>query len=268
MIEGLLQLLAIDLYPLAAEQYESLGAGEQLSALVLCEHLTVQGQRNLTRDKAPDLARALKLDDRESEYFQLLVELTETTGHAAQRALLQKIESTFKDGLFSSIPDDGIEIFRDWYYPAIREIVTLTDAQPTSAWIAARLGIEVEQVEEALDVLVARGYLKDEGGQLVRAEPSVRTSRNKVYPMMLGAYHMKMLEQAFAALSLTRDRRHFEGLTFALPRRLMPQIKEMIQRFFREVDMLVEAQEGREEVCHLRVELFPLTRWTDPKGPP
>lgn len=226
--------------------------------------MILQGQRNLARDKAPDLAKALKLDERESGYFQLLVELSECTTQDAQKSLMQKLQAHFKDGLFSAIEGDGVEIFREWWYPATREIVTLKDAEPTPGWIANRLGISEEQAKAALETLLARGFLKEEGGRLVRSEPSVRTARNKIYPMFLAAYHMKVLEQAFAAVRLGRDRRHFEGLTFAIPRALMPQIKEMIQRFFREVDMLVESQPAaREEVVHLHVELFPLTRWLD-----
>ena len=226
--------------------------------------MILAGQRNLTREKALDVAKALKLSRLETEYFELLVDLASAEGHAAQTALLRRLQTSFRDGLFAAIPDDGVEIFRDWYYPAVREIVTLQGAEPTPAWIAGRLGIGEAEAAEALATLIAKGFLKDAGdGRLTRATPSVRTARNKIYPMLLGSWHLKMLEQAFGALRLPRDRRHFEGLTFAIPRRQFPQLKEMVQRFFREVDALVEeGQDGREEVCHLHVELFPLTRWT------
>lgn len=226
--------------------------------------MIVQGHRNLTKDKALDLARALKLSERETDYFVMLLDLADCATPEQRHALLEKINATFRDGLFSSIPDDGIEIFRDWYYPAVREIVTLKDAQPTAAWVADRLGISPEDARDALDTLVARDFLRWEGERLVRAEPSVRTNKNKIYPMMLASYHLKVFERAFPAVRLGRDKRHFEGLTFAVPRRKLPEVKEMIQRFFREVDTLVEAQEdGREEVCQLHVAMFPLTRWTD-----
>ncbi|MCX6109805.1 MAG: hypothetical protein NTZ90_09425 [Proteobacteria bacterium] len=47
------------------------------------------------------------------------------------------------------------------------------------------------------------------------------------------------------------------------PKRLMPELKELTQRIIREVDTLVEAQQDRDEVCHLHIELLPLTRWQD-----
>jgi len=233
--------------------------------------MIIQGHRNLTREKAVDLARALKLDEREAEYFLLILELAECTSREARAALLEKIQTVFRDGLFAAIPDDGIEIFRDWYYPAVREIVATEGARPDPSWIAARLGIADAEAAAAIETLVAKGYLKrEDDGRLVRAQPSVRTARNKIYPIMLASYHVKVLNRAVAGIGLPRDRRHFEGLTFAIPRRLMPQVKDAIGRFFREVDAMVEGQSGREEVCQLHVELFPLTSWqdvsTDDKG--
>lgn len=223
--------------------------------------MIVTGQRNLTKDKAIDLAKALKLEPRESEYFQLIVELASCEGRAAQQALLQKIQTSFHDGLFKAIDDSAVEIFRDWYYPAIREIVTLTACDGSAAWIAGHLGIATADAARAIDTLVAIGYLKRAGdGKLVRSEPSVRTARNKVYPMLLGAWHMKMLEQAFRAIRLGRDKRHLEGLTFAVPLALVPAIKERIQRFFRETDAFVEGETaGRDHIYHLHIAMFPLT---------
>src|SRR3954463_6813483 len=75
--------------------------------------MIMQGHRNLTKDKAVDLGKALKMSDRETEYFHLLIDLAECTNHGAQKTLLERLQASFKDGLFASIPDDGIEIFRD-----------------------------------------------------------------------------------------------------------------------------------------------------------
>lgn len=42
---------------------------------------------------------------------------------------------------------------------------------------------------------------------------------------------------------------------------MIPNLKAAIQRFIRETDALIEAQPvGRNEVFHIHVEMFPLTR--------
>lgn len=222
--------------------------------------MILSGQRSLSRDKAQDLAKALKLDDQETAYFLVTVELAAADSREAQQELLAKIKVLNQNGVFSPITDDGIEIFREWYFPAVREAVVLDGARHDSEWIAGRLGISREAADEAIDTLLDKGYLQQVGDRLERSEPSIRTDRKKIYPLTLAAYHMKILERAFPALSLPRDKRHFEGLTFAVPMSKVPVLKEMIQRFFREVDLLVEAETTREEVFHLHCELFPMTR--------
>ena len=225
--------------------------------------MIVQGHRNLTRDKITDLGEALKLNPREQEYFAIVVELATCDGREAQERLVNRIQTGFRDGLFRTIDDDGAELFRDWYYPALREMVTLKGATADAQWMAEQLGVSPSTVQEALDVLIGKGFLHASGkGKLERAHPSIGT-QNKIFPMLLGSWHMKMLERAFMALRLPRHKRYFEGYTFAMPKRLMPELKELTQRFIREVDTLVEAQQDRDEVCHLHIELFPLTRWQD-----
>lgn len=225
--------------------------------------MILSGQRNLGRDKAGDLAKALKLDDAETAYFLVAVELAAADRREAQEELLAKIKIYNQSGVFAPISDEGIEIFREWYFPAVREAVALEGSKGTGEWIAERLGLTVDAVDEALDVLLDKGFLTQSGDRLERSAPSVRTDRKKTYPLILAAYHMKVMERAYPALTLPRDRRHFEGLTFAVPRSKLPALKEMIQRFFREVDTLVEAETKREEIYHLHCELFPMTKERD-----
>jgi uncharacterized protein (TIGR02147 family) len=224
--------------------------------------MILKGDRNLAKDKVPELAAALKLAPQETEYLQFIVELAQCTSHQEQRALIDRIQTIFRNGLFAPLEGESVEVFRDWYYPAIREIVTIEGLDASAAAIGARLGITAEEAEAAIALLVARGLLRrTEGGRLERADPSIRTVNEKVYRVMFNAWHLKMLEMSFTAMHLDRDVRHFEGLTFAVPRRLMPQLRQAIERFFRELDFFVEAQTGRDEVMHVHLALFPLTRW-------
>ena len=223
--------------------------------------MIVQGHRNLTKEKIPELAAAFKLTPREIEYFQIIVALSQCDGHQEQKALLDKIQTVFKNGLFSAIDEAGAEIFRDWYYPAIREIVTLADCDHTPKWMAERLGIKVEDAEAAVETLLRLGFLRrGADGKLERSEPSVGTANEKTYPMLLNAWHLKMLERGFNAMPLASADRHFEGLTVSVPKTLMPRLRESIERFFRELDVFVESQDVRDEVYHLQLALFPLTK--------
>lgn len=229
--------------------------------------MIIQGQRHLSREKALHLAKVFKLESRETQYFLLIIELAECNSNVEQKAILEKIQIGFREGLFAPIREDQAVIFREWYFPAIREIVTLKDAPKTTLayapWIAERLGITKDQAQEALDLLVKVGFLKIEDDGFLRSEPSVGTEGGRMYPLYLGAFHMTMLERAFNAVRLGRDKRHLEFLTFAMSKKLMPELRQEIKRFMREIDRLVEAEPIRDEVCQLHLALFPLSQWQD-----
>src|SRR5262245_41255421 len=61
--------------------------------------MIITGQRNLTKDKGTELAQALKLDARETEYFLLIIELAHTETQSAQKILLDRIKTSFHSGL-------------------------------------------------------------------------------------------------------------------------------------------------------------------------
>ena len=112
--------------------------------------------------------------------------------------------------------------------------------------------------------LLRTGFLRrTEFGRIERCEASVGTNK-KVFPILLGTWHLKMLERAFCAVALKRDRRHLSGLSFAVSRRFIPTIKAAIDRFIRETDALIESQvDGKDEVFHIHVEMFPLTKYQE-----
>ncbi|MGE0172911.1 MAG: TIGR02147 family protein [Oligoflexales bacterium] len=220
--------------------------------------MIIAGKRSLSKDKVEQLAKALKLNHWETEYFGIIVDLSHSDDAEVRKNLLNRIRISFQTGLFSSLDDDGLEIFREWYIPAIRELVSLKDFQLSPAWIAEMLGIEAAEAEDALKLLIDKGFVEMTDSTLKRSEPSIHNHK-KYYPMIINKYHMQMVEKSFKAMPLSVEKRYAECLTFAMPRRLMPHLREAIRRFFREIDTLVESHDGREEVYQLNVQLFPLT---------
>lgn len=226
--------------------------------------MIVSGQRSLTAAMVPTLGRAIKLDERECKYFDLIVGLNQAESDEQRADILERIRVSFLNGIFKDIPDEGLEILRYWYLPALREIVAVKKTAKVE-WMADQLSLTREQVKHGLKLLLDKGYLRQDGDVYLRSEPSIHTP-DKVYPMMIANYNLQILQQAFKAHGYARDKRYFESLTFAMPKSLMPELVEVIKRFFREVDVLVESHGAREEVCQLNVQLFPLTRWQSEAG--
>jgi uncharacterized protein (TIGR02147 family) len=223
--------------------------------------MIISGTRTLTPKNAASLAEALKLPDREKDYFQTIVTLAHADSEEARKEVLRGIDICFKNGLFSDIPVAALDIFLEWYYGALSQIVILKDFKTDPAWSAEKLGISVEQAQEGIEFLLKAGFLEKQDGRLVRATPSAG-NKYKTYPIQLTRYNLQMLEHAFRAFSFAREKRYFEGLTFGMSLHLMPELVHKIQRFFKELDMYVESNtDPKDEVFHVSLQLFPLTKY-------
>lgn len=221
--------------------------------------MILSGQRSLSATNAQLLSVALDLSEREEEYFLLIVDLAHLENSEKQMELVSKIKTHFKNGLFKEIPDEGLEYIRKWYYPAYRELVALKTFRDDPEKVAPSLGISADQVIEARDLLLQLGFLEFKDGKLQRTQPSLHAP-DYVSPVVMAHYHLQMLEKSFNALSLPREHRYFDNLTIALPKKLLPEMQEMIRRWIRELDLLAESYPQKDEVYQLNLQFFSLTQ--------
>ncbi len=216
-------------------------------------------KRHLSTDSIQPLARCLQLSEREQEYFELITLLGLSESEENRRLLTQKIRICFHTGLFREMIGEGNAFARAWYLPVLREICGLQELSLTAKTtqdIAGQLGLTEDEVKEGFELLLQEGFLQsDESGRLRRSEPSVHNF-GKTSEFVLLNYYIQLLEKSIKATTQPKDQKYFESLTLAIPRRLMPDLKEHIKRFFREIDMLAESQQDRDRVCQLNLQLF------------
>lgn len=221
--------------------------------------MILSGQRSLSASNAQLLSYAMGLSERAEEFFLLLVDLAHLENSEKQMELVAKIETHFKNGIFKEIPDQGFEYLRKWYYPALRELVTLKNFQDKPEAISALLGIGIADAKDARTLLLELGFLHKKNGKLERREPSLHAP-DFIQPIVMANYHLQMLEKSFNALSLPREHRYFDNLTFGVPKKLLPEIRELMRRWIRELDILVESYPQKDEVYQLNLQLFSLTQ--------
>ena len=222
--------------------------------------MIISGHRSLSSENAQLLSYAFDLSAEEEEYFNLLIELSQTKNADAQMELINKIKIHFEEGIFKELPDTGFEYLRKWYYPVIREMVIVTGFQNKPEWIARALQIEVEEVKIAISTLLELGFLiGTDDGKLQRNEPSIK-AMDYVSPMIMAKYHLQMLERSFNALSLPREFRFFDTLTVSISNKNAEKVRSILQKTIREIDLLAESSPKREDVYQLNLQFFSHTQ--------
>ncbi|MBL8028937.1 MAG: TIGR02147 family protein, partial [Fibrobacteres bacterium] len=165
----------------------------------------VNGTRSLSDGLAIRLATVLNLRNREREYFVHLVRYNEAKTREEKEFFLMQLMNYRKEQRIKSINLDHCEVYREWYYLAVREIVNLPDFKPDPEWIAAKLSptITPTQAARSLELLSRLELIKNDKGKWVQSEPLLWQETESVSDarmLIIRDYHRKMISLSKEAL--------------------------------------------------------------------
>ncbi len=226
-------------------------------------HLTmlIKGQRRLTMRSADLLAKALALKGRKRSLFLAFSRLdssrSEKEKNSAREEIL-RLKSFLPEFKISAKQYSFLAI---WYYPVVYALLQNISSQSNAAFIAARLGrgVTAANVDQALQDLHFLGLIvKDKEGQWRPVHAALSTP-DEVRELAVGKYHRNMLALAGESLELPLEDREFNGLTVAVPRRLLPQVKEKIRALRTELNEMLSRENQTADVYQINLQFFPMT---------
>jgi uncharacterized protein (TIGR02147 family) len=211
----------------------------------------MRGKRRLTRKMITKLGTRLGLSE-----AQLSDNWT-----FEENALQFPSEPTKLQAL-GQITYDTAAIISDWYHFAILELTRLQDFRPDSRWIARVLGLNPDEVNIALARLMRLGLL-----EMVDQERWVDKSGDTVISLEnLAQVSIERLARVMRDLMLDALGNGAEGdcihhsTTLALKRSQLALVRHRIARFQKELTELLNQGQERDDVFHLEICLFPMTR--------
>ena len=226
--------------------------------------LVTEGKRSLTLKCIPKFAKALGINKQEAEFFRSLALFNQAKNSDEKTQYYQEM---IKCRRFREINQLSKEVFRyysNWYNIAIREMVNLPQFKEDPEWIASHVfpSIKPKQAQQALGLLLKLGMLKkDKKKKLVQSDPIVTTGP-EVRSVAVANFHRSMLKLADKVLddvpSLQRD---ISAVTIGVAKGQLPQIKNMIGQFRKELITTLRSSGGKpDEIYQLNIQLFPIVR--------
>ena len=225
--------------------------------------LVTDGKRNLAVKAIPQFAKALHLDNVETEYLQELVLFAHAKTDHQKNLHYQRIRQKQGGSPLGGVGKDQYELYSQWYILPIRELIGMDDFREDPQWIAQRLypNIRPKQAEHALKILDTLGLTaRDDAGQLVQADRNLSTPAT-VRSLAVRNYHRSMMERAIDSLDgVPTHQRNLSALTLALSREQYEQICTKIEEFRHQTlhEMTHTAEE--QELFHVGFQVVPLTR--------
>jgi len=233
-------------------------AGQRSPSTLL---LVMDGRRNLTSRTAAAFANAMGLDDEETQFFLLLVQLDQADLPAERSEALAGIMSTrrFREG--RRLDADALSYFSNWYFPAIHELAHRQDFRADAAWIAQTLcpSITEQRAAQALEALLDLGLLAPDEAGVPRPTDACVVTPHEVAGDVVNHYHLGMLERARESIyGVPMDERHILGITTMIPQSLVPALKKRLNEVQKELLSTCE-EEPKERVYQISIAFFPLS---------
>lgn len=225
-------------------------------------HRVLQGAR-IPSKYILNFIKALELNASEMDYFYLLIDYEDAksvkdrgeafSGLLKKRAAFPKYQ----------IDDQAIKFFKRWYYPVVREIISLLDGEEDYNKISRMVipPITSIQAKNAVKFLEKNNFLtRSDDNRLELSEPFFSTGAPRVSGL-LAAYHLKNLEiNGEAVDQVDKGLLSMSSLTLKTSPETYSQMRKELADFRNRLISLARADEDPSQVFHLNFTFLPRSR--------
>ena len=225
--------------------------------------MVIKGERNLTTNSVNKIVRALKLNKKESAYFENLAYFNQSTTDKDKDLYFDRLVKLKPRDQIKEVDPDKYEYFTKRYFVTIREMVALPNFTEDYEWIAKSLycNVTTADVEHAVSVLIRLGLLgRDEKNVLCHTNTTLKTMP-MIESIELYNYNRSLLNEAKEALiSLPDDLIDISSMTIPIPKNSLADIRNLIAGFREELaDYICKGSNEYDEVYQMNLQFFPLT---------
>jgi uncharacterized protein (TIGR02147 family) len=221
----------------------------------------ISGRRKLSESLRPLFAKALELEGRDLEYFDILVRFNQSGSLQAKNELFQQL-SRFRASRAQIVHDEQFVLFSRWYLPVLWNWFAINKNCREPALIAKKIRPELAEweVREGIEILVKGGFLVREANCYKVNAPHL-TSGSDVQSIFI----MQAMQQ-FASLGsraleqIPSEQREFNALVFGCSPKGFEAIRERIRGMQEEFREIIDRDETEDSVYILNLQLFPVTQ--------
>jgi uncharacterized protein (TIGR02147 family) len=230
--------------------------------------LVIDGDRNLSAPMAERFADACDLSGEALAYFKELVAFEQASTLEAQNQCHVRLQAfrRYREMHRLELAHDAYH--SRWYLPAIRELAVRDDFSADPDWLAGILTPKIKPSEAkwALETLLELGLLEVGPEGRVRQGHGLVTTGAETTSRHVANFHLSMMERAAEALDLSSELRDISSVTVCVGASGMRELKQVLQRFRRELLELSEREPKPKQVVQINLQAFPLSRVEMGKG--
>jgi len=224
--------------------------------------LLIEGKRRLTDELAIRLTEVLGLTEQETAFFRDLVVYNQARTTEAKNVALKDLRLHRRFVKVQQMTIDSFDYIADPLTLTLRELTSLPDFNEDPGWIAAHLPKPAtsKQIKDSLATLLRLGMLARDQDGVLRPAAQHQDTGQQLGSVPLRSYHLNMIKLSAEAMELPPTTRYFQGLTVSISPGAYARVVSKIQEAVEDVRRIVDEDEPSEQVYHLEVTFFPLSK--------
>lgn len=229
----------------------------------------LKGGRNLSLGAAVKLARALKLNKRERDYFQAMVLFCQAENHEEKKHCFEELMS-FKESSVRILDANQYRFYDKWYYTAVREALAffpLTGSNFGALGKCIVPNITEKQVSQAIALLLDLKLAEKTGKGAYRRTDTLISTGNDIRSLTLNNFVINTMRLAEQAINQGQKETNLSSVTFSIASRDFEAAQEEVRRCRRRIMEIAKESAAPDRVYQFNVQLFPLTRRYDGGAP-
>lgn len=218
----------------------------------------LKGKTGLSSNKSMLIASKLGLSDQDCLVFKAMVEVEHGRSQKIKEAAKEFLEKNKHSEDFKSLSLDGFKIISEWYYFAILSVMELDLYDGSTNFIAKALSLEIALVEDCVKRLLKLDIIDLKSGKFIPTGEMFATTTD-IQSRALQKFHKGHLQKSIYALEkVDVTKRDITSMTMAIDPQKLPEAKNLIKKFRRDLCEFLEKDE-KKEVYNLNIQLIPLS---------
>jgi uncharacterized protein (TIGR02147 family) len=229
--------------------------------------LIIESKRNLTTLTIDKFIAALKLNEKEAQFFRHLVLFNQAKSVQEKQehyAVMLSMMHTVKEQRLTALQH---EYYNHWFVAVVRELVNLHDFKGDYKKLAATVTppISVREARFAVKLLEKLGMIELLPDGAYRQTTAAIISDSSVARMAVRSFNREMLRKAEIALDSTPvEERQIYGVTVGVSKECYNVLAAEMAAFRDRVVGIVNRDTGSNRVYQMHLQLFPLSRKVEP----
>ncbi len=235
----------------------------------LCEFIPCQttffsnvmaGSANLSLEHAMRVAEFLNLNEKESHYFMLLVQLGKAGSKKLETYYLNQIKALQVDQnkISSKIAShetiaiqDQVQFYNSWIYVAIHILCAVEEFQSRQA-LRDYFHLPAKEIDPLIDFMIKNGIITETSGRLKQGSARVHLPKGSPFLMK---HHSNWRMKSIQSLDHEREQDLHYTLVMSLSKKDVERMKQIIFEAITRTDQLLK-ETGDEIVYAMNVDWF------------